>query len=295
MTQIQVMWLESSPLVNSHSKNGVFCKSNSDVPINCNFPLVSISSCSACSLHCGLIWPPDCYLQKQRTLMWFGIKKEKGKNPLGQHNVMRQSVKGTKWITNCRVGLWVGGWSQWYFSIPRWLACWQGGAKKLETVSVCGGGEGVGGSVCQKLGFYGSIWTAYGEIRERKRERTKAVSLFEYQSPSLFGQAGFACWVFSQSPGVSRGGARWVEIAVFVVLRVWLLWEQDFSQQGSPSTGHTSDLTLMSSFFYFITTDTWSEVKPESCHHHSILIITLSYLIFMSLAMFMLWDRILVP
>lgn len=29
--------------------------------------------------------------------------------------------------------------------------------------------------------------------RERERGRTKEVSLFEFQSPSLFGQAQFAC------------------------------------------------------------------------------------------------------
>lgn len=66
------------------------------------------------------------------------------------------------------------------------------------------GVEALGGSLCQKLdddtGLNCSICTAYGEIIERKR-RTKAVSLFECQSPSLFGQAGFACWVFSRSPG----------------------------------------------------------------------------------------------
>lgn len=36
-------------------------------------------------------------------------KKREDNNPLGQHNLMRQSVKGTKWITKRRVD---GGWSQ---------------------------------------------------------------------------------------------------------------------------------------------------------------------------------------
>lgn len=38
------------------------------------------------------------------------LSEKKGeRNTHGQHNLMRQSVKGTKWITKCRVGLWVGG------------------------------------------------------------------------------------------------------------------------------------------------------------------------------------------
>lgn len=128
---------------------------------------------------------------------------------------MRQSVKGTKWITKCRVGLWVGGWvgggwSQGYFSIPWWLACWQWGGKSGVRDSEGGGVRG-GGVTLPEIkpappDLNCSICTAYGEIRERKLGRTKAVSLFEYQSPSLFGQAGFACWVFSWSPGAGWGG-----------------------------------------------------------------------------------------
>lgn len=37
-------------------------------------------------------------------------------------------------------------------------------------------------------------------------------------------------------------GPEWVETVVFMVLWVWLLWEQIFSQQGSLTTGHASDL-----------------------------------------------------
>lgn len=81
--------------------------------------------------------------------------------------------------------------------------------------------------------FNCSICTAYGGIRERKRGRTKEVSLFEFQSPSLFEQAEFACLVFSRSPGAGWGRVGWMEIVIFMVLWVWLLWEQDFSHQGS--------------------------------------------------------------
>lgn len=113
-----------------------------DIPIICNFPLVSMFLCtirSACSLHRGLMWPSDCFLQKQRTLMWFSIKKKgKKKNPHGQHNLMRQSVKGTKWITKCRVGLWVGGW--WMKSVifqhPSVVSLLTGRGKKPEWETV---------------------------------------------------------------------------------------------------------------------------------------------------------------
>lgn len=128
------------------------------------------------------------------------------------------------------------------FQHPSVVSLLTGRGKKLETareVEV----EGVSAPEI-KPGFNCSTCAAYGEMRDRKRGQ-KQCHYLNYQSPSLFVQAGFACWVFSRSPGVSQGGVRWVEIVVFVVLRVWLLWEQDFSQQGSFSTGHTSDLETL--------------------------------------------------
>lgn len=112
---------------------------------------VSIVLCAVCSAYfllSGPIRPPPWqFLTKTKKLNVILTKKREEKNPNGQHNLMRQSVKGTKWITKCRVGLWVGGgWSQWYFSIPRWLACWQEGRKN------CGVRDSEGGAVRREWG-----------------------------------------------------------------------------------------------------------------------------------------------
>lgn len=128
---------------------------------------------------------------------------------------MRRSVKGTKWITKCKGGLWVGGWrmKSVIFQHPSAVSLLTGRGKKLGSERQTEGGDACGGhcarSSTSTARFNCSICTAYEEIRERKRGRTKAVSLFESQSPCLFGQAGFACWVYSPEP---RGRVGWGEV-----------------------------------------------------------------------------------
>ena len=189
--------------------------------------------------------------------MWFRTKKKKKKhrkNPHGQHNLMRQSVKGTKWITKCRVGLWVGGWrmKSVIFQHPSAvsLLTGRGGKKKKkseEWETDWGGRWCVWGSLCQKLDqrrqiqlqYMYSIWR---DQREKREEGQKQCHYLNVSPPACLDRQDLHVGFTAQSPGAGRGGVRWVEIVIFVVLRVWLLWEQRCSRQGSLSAGHTSDL-----------------------------------------------------
>lgn len=151
------------------------------MPINCSFSVTSAVPAHCTVSWCGLLTAPYINIR-------FFIKKKK-KQKEKKVSVSKISVKGTKWITKCRVGSWVDGCKMKSVILQHPSVAWVG--VQCGRVTVLDNKPALDSAV-----------VLYVVQMEKEREREDKGS----SPPSLFEQAGLACWLLSLSP---RAGWRW--------------------------------------------------------------------------------------
>lgn len=164
----------------------VLQKDYREIPINC-----SSSVTFAVSAHCTVSWRGLLTAPYINIRFWVFLKKKKGKSKkiFSQHNLMRHSVKGTKWITKCRVGSWVDG-------------CKMKSVRLQHPSVAWGGGQCGRVTVLDNKPALDSAVVLYGEW-ERERGRTKVVppqACLNRQDLHV----GFWAW----APGQGGGGCK---------------------------------------------------------------------------------------